>query len=174
MSPIPEDVSDLTKLRLDYAWRYFDSASRQRMLFINYFLLSVGVLANAYVVAIKEQFYLVALYVCVFGFGSSIAFMLLDYRMTVFAVRALRILETLERQVLFPDGMVRLGPAGPTSEQLGLARTEPDHAAHRDLETGYFLTMVWFWIRFVIQGSAAVGFLLGLLYALSLRAGPPG
>lgn len=170
MTPVPGEPS-LTQLRLDYACRYFESASRQRMLFINYFLLSVGVLANAYVTALQEGFRPVATYICVFGFASSIAFMFLDYRTIVFVIRALRVLETLERQVLFPDGMVRVGPGGPTSEQLGLARTEPDHASRRDLETGYFLTMVGFWIRFVMQGSAALGFLLGLIYAAASPAG---
>jgi hypothetical protein len=162
------DESELLKLRLDYAWKYFESASRNRMQFINYFFIAVGILANAFAVSVKEDLYAVACYVCIFGFLASLSFMMLDRRMLSFVVRALDVLETLEREELFQDGMVRIGPHGElTTQQLGLARAQPD-------EHGRFWRRfgdVRFWVRIALQGSAAIGFSLGFLYALVQASG---
>lgn len=163
---MPHDETELLKMRLDYAWNYFESAARQRMLFINYFLVAVGILASAYGLALKEELYPVACFVCVFGIVASIGFMVLDHRMLMFVLRALFVLEALERDELFPDGMTRHGPTGPIQNtQLGLARTEPDEKLAG--KTPHTLSKVKHWIR-LIQVCAALGFLLGLLYSAVL------
>ncbi len=157
---------ELLKLRLDYAWKYFESAARQRMLFINYFLIAVGVLANAYGLALREELYPVAAYVCVFGMLASFAFMVLDHRMLSFVLRALDVLETLERQSIFQDGFFHVTANNEaTTQQLGLARIQPDQET---TSTRGFPVKVKFWVRCALQGSAAAGFLLGLIYAIRL------
>ena len=151
----------LTELRLDYAWKYFDSAAKQRMLFLNYFLIAVGILASAYGFALKEKVYPVAIYVCLFGLIASIGFIFFDIRMLVFVKRALRILETLERQELFENGFLHEAPSDDTGQQLGLARIEPEQ------KTGHLLTKTKLWIR-AIEGTAALGFVLGIVFATQL------
>lgn len=154
--------------RLDYAWKYFDSAAQKRMQYINYFVLLVGILANAYVLAARDDKFAVALAVCLFGVVCAITFMILDHRMLVFVERANTVLESLEREILFPDGYMTATRIGRTSEQLGLARIEPDQRAkasawHRFL---YSLSKVKLWVRFVVEGGAAVAFTAGAIHAI--------
>ena len=130
---MPTDYSSiqsdkLLERRLDYAWKYFDSASQKRMQFVNYYVLLVGVLGNAYVLAINQGRFPVAVAVCLFAVVCSVTFMMLDHRMLIFVSQALSVLETLEREVLFPDGDNRLGPTGRTNEQLGLAQDRAGRA----------------------------------------------
>jgi hypothetical protein len=165
---MPTDYSSiqpdkLLERRLDYAWKYFDSASQKRMQFVNYYVLLVGVLANAYVLAINQSRYAVATAVCLFAVVCSVTFMMLDHRMLIFVRRALLVLETLEREVLFPDNESRLGPAGRTNEQLGLARIEPD-ARHRGVR-GLGVIKVKVWVRYAVMAGAGLLFAVGGIHA---------
>ena len=117
---IENDAIKLTELRFDYAWKYFESAAKQRMLFLNYFLIAVGILASAYGFALKERIYPLAIFVCFFGLVASIGFIFFDIRMLAFVERALKILETLERQELFKDGFCHAKAQEAQGEQLGL------------------------------------------------------
>ncbi len=131
---MPTDYSGVTaekllERRLDYAWKYFDSAAQKRMQYVNYFVLLVGILANAYVLAIKDGKHGVALPVCLFGAACALTFMMLDNRMLQYVERANAVLESLEREVLFPDGETKVSSTGRTTEQLGLARGELDDGA---------------------------------------------
>jgi hypothetical protein len=166
---LKDDYAKLTELRLDYAWKYFESASRQRMLFLNYFLIAVGILASAYGFALKEEIYLVAIYVCVFGLIASIGFIIFDIRMLAFVERALNTLETLEREDLFKDGYLHAKPSGVKGQQLGLARIEPDCKKSGDVNcsTGHTLTKTKWWLR-AIEGTAAIGFAFGIVLAIQL------
>ena len=166
---LKDDYAKLTELRLDYAWKYFESAAKQRMLFLNYFLIAVGILASAYGFALKEKLNHIAIFVCFFGLVASIGFIFFDIRMLVFVERALNILETLERQELFKDGFCHAKPSGTKGQQLGLARIEPDHkkSGHVNLNTGHMLTKTKFWIR-AIEGTAALGFVAGIIFAVLL------
>jgi len=162
---------EMLKLRFDYAWKYFDSAARQRMLFFNYFLIAVGILASAFGFAMKEGLHPVAVFVGVFGCAASIGSIFFDIRMLAFVRRAETVLESLERQSIFPDGFRAVGPAGQEGEQLGLARTEPDAkaAGNVDARTGHRATKIKGWMR-PIEGLAALGFLLGVVYACASPA----
>lgn len=153
----------LLERRLDYAWKYFDSGAQKRMQFVNFFVLVVGVLANAYVLATNQGKYVVALAVCTFGVICSLTFMVLDHRMLVFVNRALDVLETLEREVLFPDNEFRLGPAGRTNRQLGLARVEPDE--HHRGTKNRMKAKLKVWVRFVMMGGAGILFAAGGIHA---------
>ena len=93
--------------------------------------------------------------------------------MLAFVERALRILETLERQGLFKYGFCHEEPSGTKGQQLGLARIEPDRRAsgHVNLNTGHMLTKIKFWLR-LIEGTAAVSFIAGIIFATSLWINP--
>ena len=123
------NCADVRKLRLEYAWRYFESAARQRMLFFNYFLIAVGILASAYGFSLKEGLYPLASFVCLFGLCTSLAFITFDMRMLAFVERGLGVLEALEREWIFPDGYGYVKVSDGRKEQLGLARIEPDKKA---------------------------------------------
>ena len=170
---LEDDAIKLTELRLDYTWKYFESAARQRMLFLNYFLITVGIFASAYGIALKERVYPVAIFVCFLGLIASIGFIFFDIRMLAFVERALKILETLERQELFKDGFCHAKPSETKGEQLGLARIEPDHkkSGHVNLNTGHMLTKTKCWLR-AIEGTAAIGFLAGIIFATLLLISP--
>ncbi|OQB81204.1 MAG: hypothetical protein BWX88_04338 [Planctomycetes bacterium ADurb.Bin126] len=162
---------DILRLRFDYAWKYFDSAARQRMLFFNYFLIAVGILASAFGFAMKEGLHPVAVFVGLFGFAASIGSIFFDIRMLAFVERAQSVLEVLERQAIFPDGFRAVAPSGQEGKQLGLARTEPDAkaAGKVDARTGRKVTKVKWWIR-GIESLAALGFILGVFYACASPA----
>lgn len=169
---MPTDYSSVSaekilERRLDYAWKYFDSAAQKRMQYVNYFVLLVGILANAYVLAAKDGKYAIALAVCLFGAVCAITFMMLDHRMLVFVERANSVLESLEREVLFPDGETRVTHTGRTTEQLGLARIEPDMrgTASGWQKAWYSLSKVKLWIRFVVEGGAGLAFAGGAVHA---------
>ncbi len=168
-----DDLIKLTELRLNYTWKYFESAAKQRMLFLNYFLIAVGILASAYGFALKERMYPVSIFVCFFGLIASVGFIFFDIRMLSFVERALKVLETLERQELFKDGYLHTKPSQVKGQQLGLARFEPDHRASGrvNLNTGHMLTKTKFWLR-LIEGTAAVGFIAGVIFATSLWINP--
>lgn len=156
----------LLERRLEYAWKYFDSAAQKRMQFVNVFVLLSGILANGYVIAVGQHRYWQAAAICLFGVICSVTFMIMDHRMLVFVTRALLVLETIERETLFPDGYSAIGPAGARGSQLGLARSEPDDAAHGMPLRWY--TKVKFWIRVMVMGGAGVLFAIaGVLAALA-------
>ena len=159
---------DLMNLRFEYAWRYFESAARQRMLFFNYFLIAVGILASAYGFSIKEKLYPLAFFVCLFGLFASVAFVVLDMRMLAFVERGLWVLEALEREYIFPDGYEGGVVSDDRTKQLGLARIEPDRKASgtTDWKTGHAMTKVKFWIR-LVEIVAALGFASGLIYTIT-------
>jgi hypothetical protein len=45
---------ELLKLRLDYAWKWFDLHAKQRMTLFNYFLIIAGIFANAIIISVKD------------------------------------------------------------------------------------------------------------------------
>ena len=160
----------LLELRLNYAWSYFESAAKQRMLFLNYFLIAFGILASAYGFALKEEIYPVAIFISIFGIIISIGFIVFDIRMLAFVERALKILETLERQEIFRDGCFYSKISEGTRHQLGLARIEPDiqKSGQLSFKTGHGFTKTKLWVR-LIEGAAGICFVAGLNYAIILQ-----
>lgn len=154
---------ELIKLRFDYAWKYFESAARQRMLFFNYFLIAVGILGSAIGFAIKEGMSAIVLFAGIFGLVASAAFITFDIRMLAFVKRALRVLDALERESLFPNGYTASYPDEERTQLLGLARIEPDRRA-AGKGTGHKITKVKWWIRSV-EALAGMGFLAAVIFA---------
>ena len=161
------DDIELQKARFDYAWKYFDSAARQRMLFFNYFLIIVGILGSAIGFAFKEQLYPLVICAGLFGALAATAFIAFDVRMLAFVNRALRILDWLERQWLFPDGLTASLPDEKKAQQLGLARIEPDARTTGNVShsNGCKATKVKWWIRSV-ECVATVGFLIAVIIGI--------
>jgi hypothetical protein len=177
---------EMTKIRLDYAWKYFDSAARQRMLFLNFFLIAVGVLGSAFGFAVKEGAYSLAVGICIFGVVVSASFIAFDMRMLAFVNRALKILETLERLTIFPDGFNGVTVSGKPGTQLGLARVEPDTEGAvavppmadglRGMSVRFtngisrfwrYAGKVKIWVR-LIEGMSLLGFLLGIILVCTM------
>jgi hypothetical protein len=76
----PQEPSELMKLQMDYAWKWFSFHALQRTTMLNFFLIATGVVANAYVTALGAGMYLVAVGICVVGFVISFSFWRLDLR----------------------------------------------------------------------------------------------
>lgn len=170
MTDAHDSTDKAAEVRLDYAWKYFESAARQRTLFLNFFFLIVGILASGYGLALDKRLYLLAVGLAIYGAVTTVAFIAFDHRLLVFVRRALDVLAHEERERVFPDGY---GPRGANGkvEQLGLARTESDAGYYggRTARSGAWYTKVLFWQRVAIQGLAGIGFVLGIGYALSIR-----
>lgn len=157
---LPVDNAQLVHERLEYAWKYFESASARRAAFLNFFLVLTGILANAYVLSIANGLWLGAVLVSLYGALASAAFIAFDNRYLTFVNRSLRVLEHLERGHYFPDDF-----ADSEGQQLGLARIEPDESGGGRP----WYAKVKFWQRWVIYGAALVCFSFGLIYAVAHR-----
>ena len=72
--------SQSANMQFEYAWRWFDLHAKQRVSMFNFFLLSVGALATAYGLLLREQLYVVAAVAAVMGVFVSLVSCLLDVR----------------------------------------------------------------------------------------------
>lgn len=144
---------------MDYAWKYFESASSRRASFLNFFLVLTGILANALVLSIANGLWLGGMLVGMYGAMASAAFIAFDCRYLTFVNRSLRVLAHLERQHFFPDGLVD------SDGQIGLARIEPD--GRKDAVRR--IQKVKFWQRWVVYGIALACFTFGAIYAIADR-----
>jgi hypothetical protein len=121
-------VSDieLLKARLQFAWNWFEFHARQRMTMFNYFLLTTGILVNAYAGAFKEKMFAMCVFVGALGFLQSLGFLMIDVRSRELISYSEDALEKLERDTLFPDSFhsaeIRKGAI------LGLLRRDRDES----------------------------------------------
>ena len=67
-------------MQFEYAWRWFDLHAKQRVSMFNFFLISVGALATAYGLLLREQLYVVAAVAAFMGVFVSLVSCLLDVR----------------------------------------------------------------------------------------------
>ena len=72
--------SQSASIQFEYAWRWFDLHAKQRVSMFNFFLLSVGALATAYGLLLREQLYVVAAVAAFMGVFVSLVSCLLDVR----------------------------------------------------------------------------------------------
>ena len=82
MTQDPQDGtnSHTASMQFEYAWRWFDLHARQRVSMFNFFLISVGALASAYGLLLREQFYGGSAVVALAGILVSVVSCLLDER----------------------------------------------------------------------------------------------
>ena len=72
--------SQSANVQFEYAWRWFDLHAKQRVSMFNFFLLSVGALATAYGLLLREQLHVVAAVAAGMGVFVSLVSCLLDVR----------------------------------------------------------------------------------------------
>lgn len=225
-----ENERELFKLRIDYAWKWFDLHAKQRMTLFNYFLIIAGILANGMLLSIKDDprpaipattistttvptnntlsavatvpgaqpivtqaisvpaatqptleirqtytgsattvpdmpamthSHLIRIGIGVLGLLASVAFIVFDIRNRVLTALSEDVLEQLERDVLFPDGLLFM--AGKSKQQLGMLRTERDlnmrEGQRRTLSANILKMKWWIW---GLEGLIGIGFLISI------------
>ena len=151
-----KDVDERVKLQFEYAWRWFDSHAKQRMTMFYYYLVMVGILANAWVLSYDKGYIAVAAAISLMGVMASIGAIYFDMRNRQMSKEAEDILENLETDVIYPLG-VKEGSnrqVGPLSAERSLGMREGQQRAWKKS-----LLKHKFWIR-LIDGSFAIMFLL--------------
>ena len=108
-------IDERDKLQFDYAWKWFESHQRQRMVMFYYYCIIVGILANALVFSYKESYFSIKLPIGVIGIFTSLAFFFFDIRNRGLAKAGENILEKLENEVIFSQEFVddkgnKMGP----------------------------------------------------------------
>ena len=98
---MPDKPKNRSKAQLDYAWEWFAYHATQRTNMLNYFLVGIGILANAYVAAVTSKFALVALSIAILGAVVSFSFFMLELRNRSLVGYAQNVLRRLEREYLF-------------------------------------------------------------------------
>ncbi len=68
------------ELRFEFAWRWFSLHANQRISLVGFFVISAGILANAYVTLIHDGFNLQASFLGLAAAVVSMGFVLLDRR----------------------------------------------------------------------------------------------
>lgn len=109
------ELDDRVKLQFDYAWKWFESHQKQRMVMFYYYCIIVGILANALVFSYKESYFSIRLPIGVMGIFTSLAFFFFDIRNRGLAKAGENILEKLENEVIFSKEFVddkgnKMGP----------------------------------------------------------------
>ena len=116
------EEKETTLKRFDYAWDWFKVHAKQRTDMFNYFLLTTGLLANAYVNLRKEGHWVAAGAVAITGLFTSFGFSLLDVRNKFLVDKAAYVLDETERELLFcTETMKDKGLS-----QVRLDRTKPN------------------------------------------------
>jgi len=95
-------IDERDKLQFDYAWKWFESHQRQRMIMFYYYCIIVGVLANALVASYKESYSAIRIPIGIMGFFTSMAFLVFETRNRWLCKVSEDILEKLENEVIFP------------------------------------------------------------------------
>lgn len=160
-----EEITEIDKVRLQYAWNWFDFHAKQRMQLFNFFLLITGILVNAFVASYEKNMFSVSIAICLLGVLQSISFFIFDVRSREMTSFSEDVLEKLERDTMFPDGfshpMVRGGGT------LGLLRKEGDdrmrEGANNNISLKILFKMKW-WIR-AIELIVTLIFIAGLVLA---------
>ncbi len=114
------EVDERAKLQFDYAWKWFESHQRQRMVMFYYYCIIVGVLANALVASYKGSYSGLRLPIGMMGTITSLAFLFFEIRNRWLCKVAEDILEKLENEVIFPPEF--LGKNGNKMGPLSIER----------------------------------------------------
>ena len=150
------------KLRFDYAWKWFESAARQRMVLFNYYLIITGILTNALVISYKEGYVAITVGIGFMGILTSLGFLSFDVRNRGMAKTGEDILEKLENDVIFPGEFVdedgkKMGPLTVEREK-GMREGQK-----RTWKANLLKHKYWIWS---IQGAFALLFLMAIFMAI--------
>ena len=109
MSTLDKDAEEkrhfeLTKMRFEYAWKWFDFHAEQRTKMFNFMLIGLGVLASSVVTAWKECLEKEAIAICLGAVILAAIFIVLDLRNRHLYLLADAVLVDMERDVVFDEG----------------------------------------------------------------------
>jgi hypothetical protein len=142
-------------LRFEYAWRWFSFHAKQRISMFNFFLIGIGILANAYVFLVMGDINEAAGTLAIIGALASAVFVLLDRRNHQLVHIGERLLKELENNDLFIDTTQASTQGGSLQREQVLG------------EPPFFLKH-WFLIE-GFQVMACVCFIIAAAYAFLAR-----
>jgi len=156
------DVDERVKLQFEYAWRWFDSHAKQRMTMFYYYLVMIGILANAWVASYDKGQTNIAVAISVLGIVTSVAAICFDMRNRQMCTAAEDILEKLETTAIYrtqtDDGNKCL--VGPLSADREIGMREGQRRTWTQSGLKHKL-----WIR-LLEGLSGAGFGLGIVMIL--------
>jgi hypothetical protein len=156
------EVDERVKLQFDYGWKWFDSCAKARMTMFYYYLIIVGILANALVLSYKEGYSAITVGIAFMGVLTSFGFMCSEIRNRGTIGIGEDVLEKLENDVIFPDDFV--DDAG---NKLGLLTVERKkgmrHGQRRSFKANLLKHTYWI---LLIQAAFALCFLLAITMAI--------
>jgi hypothetical protein len=100
---VSESLDQAQHTQFQYAWRWFSYHAKQRVNMLNYFLVGIGILANAFVVAVNAKLFSIAGAIGLAGAFVSVCFLMLDVRNQTLVGYAQSVLRKLEREYIFAD-----------------------------------------------------------------------
>jgi hypothetical protein len=143
-------------LRFEYAWRWFEFHAKQRVSMFNFFLVGIGILANAYVLLILQNLKYVAGTLAIIGALISLIFVFLDRRNRQLVKIGERLLNELEGNGLFSNMNEN------TQNNLG-----PFHQEITKGEPPFYLKH-WFLIE-GLQTITCLSFIFGAIFAFFIK-----
>ena len=156
-------VDDRDKLQFDYAWKWFESHQKQRMIMFYYYCIIVGVLANALVASYKVNYSFLRVPIGIMGTITSVAFLLFEKRNRWLCKVAEDILEKLENEVIFPPDFLdesgnKMGPLSVDS-RIGMREGQKFTVKRFFLKHKYWIRAMYiivalFFLVFVIKEIA--------------------
>ena len=151
----PESNQQVFDLQFEYAWRWFSFHARQRVTMFNFFLLTSGILANAYGLLLREDLSSPAAGVAILGVIACAVSIGFDIRNHQLVKLGEDVLCTVEKTYLFP---VSTQSSPGNSPRFGILYRESvmdilPILKHKILIRG-------------LEGVAGLGFLGAVLYAL--------
>jgi len=157
------EINERDKLQFDYAWKWFESHQKQRMIMFYYYCIIVGILANALVASYKESYSAIRIPIGIMGFVTSFAFFFFDIRNRGMTRVGEDVLEKLENEVIFPEDFVDKdgNKMGPLSVERRMAMRE----GQKQTLKGKILKHKW-WIR-GMQLIVALYFLIIVIKAIT-------
>lgn len=157
------EIDERDKLQFDYAWKWFESHQRQRMVMFYYYCIIVGVLANALVASYNVNYSLLRVPIGVIGIITSFAFLLFEKRNRWLCKVAEDILEKLENEVIFPPEFLdengnKMGPLS-VDTRIGMREGQKFTVKRSVLKHKYWIRAMYiivalFFIIFVIKEIA--------------------
>lgn len=138
-------------LRFEYAWRWFEFHSRQRVSMFNFFLIGIGILGNAYVLVLNSGRGGVAGSLAIVGALMALDFVVLDRRNRQLVKLGEQMLRIFECDELYRYPVPGSGPTGP----LQTERTAGEPT---------FCLKHWFLIE-SFEAVAGIAFAIGAIYA---------
>ena len=147
----------LLQMQFDYAWKWFAYHAEQRIRMFDYFLIIIGILANAYIQAYiyfyaKNHFSIVNYLIGSIGVVVSIAFILLDVRNRQLVEIGEKYLKILEKEDIFSNFY---------QSEKGILHNKDENIKHKPLISHTIL------IRFV--ESAVLLLFISSIVILSLK-----